>query len=51
MYFLSIDTSTTSSKALLIDERGELVAVASSPHTLQTPCSLVDHHFKEPVIR
>ena len=37
MYFLGIDTSTTSSKALIIDERGEVVAVASSPHTLQTP--------------
>lgn len=37
MHFLGIDTSTTSSKALLIDESGELVAVASSPHTLQTP--------------
>ena len=36
-YFLGIDTSTTSSKALLIDERGEVVAVDSSPHTLQTP--------------
>jgi xylulokinase len=37
MYFLGIDTSTTSSKALLIDARGEVIAVASSPHTLQTP--------------
>lgn len=37
MYFLGIDTSTTSSKALLIAERGEVIAVASSPHTLQTP--------------
>jgi len=36
-YFLGIDTSTTSSKALLVDERGEVIAVASSPHTLQTP--------------
>ena len=36
-YFLGVDTSTTSSKALLIDEAGEVVAVASSPHTLQTP--------------
>jgi xylulokinase len=36
-YFLGIDTSTTSSKALLIDARGEVIAVASSPHTLQTP--------------
>lgn len=37
MYFLGIDTSTTSSKALLINERGEMIAVASNPHTLQTP--------------
>jgi len=37
MHFLGIDTSTTSSKALLIDEKGEVIAVASSPHTLQTP--------------
>ncbi len=36
-YFLGIDTSTTSSKALLIDLNGEVIAVASSPHTLQTP--------------
>ncbi len=36
-YFLGIDTSTTSSKALLIDESGTVIAVASSPHTLQTP--------------
>jgi xylulokinase len=36
-YFLGIDTSTTSSKALLIDEQGDVAAVASSPHTLQTP--------------
>ncbi len=37
IYYLGIDTSTTSSKSLLIDERGEVVAVASSPHTLQSP--------------
>ena len=37
MYFLGIDTSTTSSKALLIAEDGEVIATASSPHTLQTP--------------
>jgi xylulokinase len=36
-YFLGIDTSTTGSKALVIDERGDVLAVASSPHTLQTP--------------
>jgi xylulokinase len=37
MFFLGIDTSTTGSKALLIDSQGEVMAVASSPHTLQTP--------------
>jgi xylulokinase len=36
-YFLGIDTSTTSSKALLIDINGRVISVASSPHTLQTP--------------
>ena len=36
-YFLGIDTSTTSSKALVIDEQGNVIAVASNPHTLQTP--------------
>ena len=36
-YLLGIDTSTTSSKALLVNESGEVVAVATSPHTLQTP--------------
>jgi xylulokinase len=36
-YFLGIDTSTTSSKSLLIDSNGQVIAVASSPHTLQTP--------------
>ena len=39
-YFLGIDTSTTSSKALLIDREGHVVAAASNPHTLQTPKSL-----------
>jgi xylulokinase len=38
--FLGIDVSTTASKALLMDERGLLLSVASSPHTLQTPCPL-----------
>lgn len=36
-YFLGIDTSTTSSKALIMDERGDVRAAASSPHTLQSP--------------
>jgi xylulokinase len=35
-YFLGLDVSTTSSKALLIDESGTVVAAHSSPHTLQT---------------
>jgi xylulokinase len=36
-YFLGIDVSTTGSKALLVDERGEVAASAASPHSLQTP--------------
>jgi xylulokinase len=36
-YFLGIDTSTTGSKALLIDGQGEVIAAATSPHTLQRP--------------
>jgi len=36
-YFLGIDVSTTGSKALLMAEDGRVVAVASSPHSLQTP--------------
>jgi xylulokinase len=39
-YFLGIDVSTTATKALLIDELGQVIAVASSPHTLQTPWPL-----------
>lgn len=35
--FLGIDVSTTATKALLINEQGGVVAVATSPHTLQTP--------------
>ncbi len=34
---LGIDTSTTGSKALILDQRGEVLAVASAPHTLQMP--------------
>jgi len=36
-HFLGIDTSTTGSKAILIDESGQICAAASAPHTLQTP--------------
>jgi len=37
LYLLGLDISTTSSKALLINERGSVIDVASSPHTLRTP--------------
>lgn len=37
MYFLGIDISTTGSKAIVIDERGEIRTAASSPHTVQIP--------------
>lgn len=36
-YFIGIDVSTTASKALVIDERGEVVASKSYPHRLSTP--------------
>jgi xylulokinase len=36
-FFLGIDISTTSSKALVMDDQGKVIAVASAPHTLQTP--------------
>ena len=35
--FLGIDVSTTSAKALLIDNRGDVVATASTPLKLSTP--------------
>ncbi len=35
--YLGIDVSTTATKALLIDGDGDVAAVASTPHTLQTP--------------
>ncbi len=36
-YFLGIDVSTTGAKALLIDEKGAVVASATTALTLQTP--------------
>jgi xylulokinase len=36
-YFLGIDTSTTATKSLLMDERGRVVAVASSEYDYETP--------------
>ncbi|MDD3824433.1 MAG: xylulokinase [Anaerolineae bacterium] len=36
-YFLGIDTSTTATKALLVDAGGQVVSVASSEYTYETP--------------
>lgn len=36
-YFLGLDVSTTASKALIVNDQGKVEAVASSPHTLQSP--------------
>jgi xylulokinase len=36
-YYLGIDISTTSSKALLMDSQGAVIDIGSAPHTLQTP--------------
>lgn len=36
-YLLGLDTSTTATKALLVDEVGEVVAMASSGYPLSTP--------------
>ena len=37
MYFIGIDSSTTATKALLMDESGGVVAVASSEYGFETP--------------
>ncbi len=36
-YFIGIDSSTTATKALLMDEKGQITAVASSEYTFQVP--------------
>ena len=36
-YLLGIDTSTTATKALLIDAAGQVIAVSSSEYPLSTP--------------
>ena len=36
-YFIGIDASTTATKALLIDEQGDVVAVAASEYGFATP--------------
>jgi xylulokinase len=39
-YYIGIDVSTTASKALLLDDSGNVVHVASNPHQLSTPRAL-----------
>jgi len=39
-YFIGIDSSTTATKAILIDRDGKIVAIASSEYTYQTPFPL-----------
>jgi xylulokinase len=39
-YLIGIDASTTATKALLIDERGEIVAVAATEYDYETPYPL-----------
>ena len=36
-YFIGIDVSTTASKAIVVDEQGNVVATQSYPHELSTP--------------
>jgi xylulokinase len=35
--FIGIDSSTTATKALLMDEHGDVLGVASSEYTYETP--------------
>jgi xylulokinase len=39
-YLIGVDTSTTATKALLIDEQGQVAAVASTQYTFETPHTL-----------
>lgn len=36
-YFIGIDTSTTATKALLMDEKGQVLGVAASEYSFETP--------------
>ncbi|MEP6985176.1 MAG: xylulokinase [Chloroflexota bacterium] len=36
-YFIGVDTSTTASKALAVDEQGNVIVVKGNPHELSTP--------------
>ncbi len=37
MYFLGIDVSTTATKALLINDKGEVIGVAATEYPFETP--------------
>jgi len=37
MYFIGIDSSTTATKALLMNEHGAVLGVASSEYSFETP--------------
>ena len=39
-YFIGIDTSTTATKALLMDEKGQVLGVAASEYSFETPYPL-----------
>src|SRR5215470_16833623 len=39
-YFVGVDVSTTASKALAIDEQGDVIANFSYPHAISTPYPL-----------
>ncbi len=45
--FLGLDISTTSAKALLIDQQGQVVATANTPLSLQTPFPLWSEQHPE----
>lgn len=46
-YFMGIDVSTTASKVLLINEKGEVVVSHSEPHALSTPYPLWSEQHPE----
>ena len=46
-YFIGIDSSTTATKALLMDEAGKIVAVASSEYDYETPKPLWSEQHPE----
>jgi xylulokinase len=45
IYLLGINSSTTGTKALLTDANGDIVAVASTEYTYQTPLPSAVHFF------